>query len=53
MPSRGDHRRGVNTVGGTKMGDYPEPDEPREEALRAAVHDLAKAVRRGDPRRTS
>lgn len=30
------------------MGDDREPDEPREEALRAAVHDLAKAVRLGD-----
>jgi hypothetical protein len=33
------------------MGDDPEPDEPREEALRAAVHDLAKALRRDDATR--
>ena len=30
------------------MTDYPEPDEPREEALRAAVHDLAAAAKRDD-----
>lgn len=33
------------------MTEYPEPDEPREEALRAAVHDLAMAVGRGDATR--
>lgn len=32
------------------MPDYTEPDKPREDALRAAVHDLAKAVLRGDAR---
>jgi hypothetical protein len=30
------------------MNDYPEPDEVREEALRAAAQDFASAVRRGD-----
>lgn len=30
------------------MTDYPKPDEPREEALRAAINDLAAAVTRGD-----
>jgi len=33
------------------MTDYPEPDEPREEALRAAVGDLAAAALRGDATR--